>query len=320
MKKVYLVLPVYNEEEVLSDSCAKLKELMEGMVKDKIITPNSRVVFVNDGSTDLSMKILRDISSKDNLFIAISLAHNVGHQNAILAGMLTVKDECDAVITLDADLQHDINMIPEFIKKYEEGYEIVYGVRKSREGEGLFKKISGDAFYSIMGFFGTNVIRNHADYRLLSSKALRALDKYKEVNLFLRGIIPRIGFSHTILEYEEKPRLAGKSKYSLSKMLKLASDGITSFSIKPLQAILGFGFLFFGVSIVMMLDALISMIKGNVVPGWTSMEISIWMLGGVQLLSLGVVGEYIGKMYMETKHRPRYEIDVVIKDCEEKEE
>lgn len=316
MKKVYLVLPCYNEELVLKDSASKLKSLMEDLISKGVISNDSKAVFVNDGSTDLTLKILKEICEEDHLFMAISLAHNSGHQNAILAGMMAVKDECDAVITLDADLQHDINMIPEFIKKYEEGYEIVYGVRKSRGGEGFFKKLTGNAFYSIMQMFGTNVIRNHADYRLLSTKALNALEKYEEVNLFLRGIIPQIGFASTILEYEEKPRLAGESKYSLSKMLKLASDGITSFSIRPLQAITFVGFFFFLVSIVMIIYALVVLCKGGTVAGWTSIVAPLWMIGGVQLLALGIVGEYIGKIYMETKHRPRYEIDIIVKDGE----
>ena len=316
MKTVYLVLPCYNEELVLEDSCEKLTVLLEGLISEGKITPDSKAVFVNDGSTDLSWKILNDICQKNHLFAAISLAHNSGHQNAILAGMLKVKDECDAVITLDADLQHDISMIPKFIEKYEEGYEVVYGVRKSRKGEGFIKKMTGDAFYGVMKMFGADIIKNHADYRLMSSKVIRALEKYEEVNLFLRGIIPKIGYASTILEYEEKPRLAGESKYSMSKMLKLASDGITSFSIKPLHMIFVSGLFFFIVSIVMIIYALVVAISGGTVPGWTSIVGPLWLLGGVILLGLGIAGEYIGKIYMETKHRPRYEIDEYIKNGE----
>ena len=309
MKTVYLVLPCYNEELVIHDSVGKLKELMNSLIKKSIITITSKVIFVNDGSTDKTWELLEQICENDELFGAISLAHNSGHQNALIAGMLTVKNKCDAVITLDADLQHDISIIPEFIRLYEEGNDIVYGIRKNRNGEGLFERFSGNAFYDVMRLSGAKVIKNHADYRLMSAKVLMALEEYEEVNLFLRGIIPMIGLKHTVLEYEEKPRLAGKSKYSLRKMMKLALDGITSFSVRPLQLISWSGVILFLVSIVMFVYAVITFVHNGTVPGWASTVAPIWLLGGIQLLSLGIVGEYIGKIYMETKHRPRYFIE-----------
>ncbi len=309
MKTIYLVLPCFNEEECIENSAIELAKLMHEMQESKIVTPLSKVYFVNDGSTDITWKLLERICAADEIFCAISLARNSGHQNALIAGMLEVKDMCDAVITLDADLQHDINAIPHFIERFEQGYEIVYGVRKSRAGGGFLKGASGNAFYDIMQLSGAKVIKNHADYRLMSSKALNALDKYEEVNLYLRGIIPLIGFNNTILEYEEKPRLAGTSKYSLRKMLRLATDGITSFSVRPLQMIAACGIFFFGLSVVMLLYALIVFLQKGTVSGWTSIVAPVWLLGGIQLLSLGIVGEYIGKIYMETKHRPRYEVD-----------
>lgn len=312
MKTVYLVLPCYNEELVINDSADKLKELMDDLIDKERVSESSRVLFVDDGSTDSTWDLLGNICANDSLFGAIRLAHNSGHQNALLAGMMAVKNRCDAVITLDADLQHDINAIPAFIKLFEEGYEVVNGIRKSRDGKAFFKKISGNMFYSLMNLFGAKVIKNHADYRLLSSKVLNALEKYEEVNLFLRGIIPQIGFKSTTLEYEEKPRLAGESKYSLRKMLKLAADGITSFSIRPLQLITVCGILFFFLSIVMFVYAIVAYAHSGTVPGWTSIVAPLWLIGGIQLLALGVVGEYIGKIYMETKHRPRYEIEEMI--------
>ena len=309
---IYLVLPCYNEEQVIEDSAKKLKVLMDDLKEKGRISTESRVLFVDDGSTDSTWKLLQDICHDQSLFGAIKLAHNRGHQNALLAGMMTVKDSCDAVITLDADLQHDISAIPKFIELYEQGNEVVYGIRQSRNGESGFKRFTGDAFYGLMEMLGTRVIKNHADYRLLGSKALQALLKYEESNLFLRGIIPSIGFQSTTLEYEEKPRLAGESKYSLRKMIQLAMAGITSFSVRPLQLITFCGGVFFLFSIVMLIYAICVYAQNGSVPGWTSIVAPIWLLGGIQLLALGVVGEYIGKIYLETKHRPRYEIEAMI--------
>lgn len=312
MKKVFLVLPCYNEELVIKDSASKLKELLERLIREGVLAPDSKAIFVDDGSKDATWELLEELCTNDSMFSAIRLSCNCGHQNAILAGMMAVKDKCDAVITLDADLQHDISVIPKFIELFEEGYEIIYGVRKSRKGEGFIKRLTGDAFYNVMRMFGAKIIKNHADYRLLSAKALTALEKYDEVNLFLRGIIPQIGMKNTVLEYEEKERLAGESKYTMKKMLKLAADGITSFSIRPLQMIMMCGVFFFLLSIVMFIYAILVFVKHGTVPGWTSIVAPIWLLGGVQLLALGIVGEYVGKIYMETKHRPKYEIERII--------
>ncbi len=312
MKTIYLVLPCYNEELIIQDSAVKVENLLKKLIEEKAISEESRACFVNDGSQDSTWELLENLCENHSFLCAISLAGNRGHQNALLAGMMMVKERCDAVITLDADLQHDILAIPEFIRQYEKGYEIVYGIRKNRKGEGAFKKLSGNAFYSLMSVLGTKIIKNHADYRLMSSKAINALEKYGESNLFLRGIIPSIGFSYTTIEYEEMPRLAGKSKYSLKKMIQLAASGITSFSVKPLQLIFFCGIFFFLVSIVMLIYALVVFSHNGSIPGWTSTVAPIWLLGGIQLLALGIVGEYIGKIYIETKHRPRYEIDKVL--------
>lgn len=312
MKTIYLVLPCYNEELVIQDSAAKVESLLKELMEKEVISKESRACFVNDGSEDSTWELLEGLCGSHSYLCAISLAGNRGHQNALLAGMMMVKDRCDAVITLDADLQHDISVIPEFIRQYERGYEIIYGVRKNRKGEGVFKKLSGNAFYSLMNILGAKIIKNHADYRLMSSKAISALEKYGESNLFLRGIIPTLGFNYTTIEYEEMPRLAGESKYSLKKMIQLAASGITSFSVRPLQWIFVCGIFFFLVSIVMLIYALAVFAHNGSVPGWTSTVAPIWLLGGIQLLALGIVGEYIGKIYMETKHRPRYEIDKVL--------
>lgn len=234
---------------------------------------------------------------------------NKGHQNALLAGMMWAKDKCDAIITLDADLQHDIEVIPQFIRLYEQGHEVVYGVRQNRKGEKAFKRWTGDLFFQMMRLLGTKVIKNHADYRLLGKRALDMLEKYGESNLFLRGIIPEMGFNCASVVYEEKNRLAGESKYSLDKMIKLALNGITSFSIRPLQFIGIMGMFFFAVSILMFIYIIITFCQNKIVPGWTSIVAPIWMLGGIQLLAIGVLGEYIGKIYIESKHRPRYEIE-----------
>lgn len=312
MKTLFLVLPCYNEELVLKESATQLETLMSNMIEGKIISDKSKICFVNDGSTDATYEILKKLCHENPIFCAINLAGNSGHQNALMAGMVTMCDKCDAIITLDADLQHDISKIPEFWNLYLEGNEIVYGVRKSRNGEKMAKRLTGDAFFGIMKLSGAKMIKNHADFRLISSKAIRALMEFKETNLFLRGIIPSLGFKNTVVEYEEKPRLAGESKYSFGKMLKLATDGITSFSVRPLQFIACCGMLFFILSILMFVYAIFTYANSGVVQGWTSIVAAIWMLGGIQLLALSIVGEYIGKIYMETKHRPRYIIDEII--------
>lgn len=312
MKTIYLVIPCYNEELVIGDSAEKLMKFMEKQIEEKKISPLSRVCFVDDGSKDMTWQCIRSVCAKSELFTAVKLVGNRGHQNALLAGMLWAKDKCNAVITLDADLQHDIEVIPQFVDLYEQGYEVVYGVRKDRKEEGIFKRWSGDMFYQTMNLLGTRVIKNHADYRLLGEKALEMLEQYGETNLFLRGIIPEMGFQSAIVKYDEKPRLAGESKYSLGKMMKLALNGITSFSIRPLQFIGVMGVFFFVISIIMFIYILVTFCRNKIVPGWTSIVAPIWMLGGIQLLAIGILGEYIGKIYIESKHRPRYEIECEI--------
>lgn len=309
MKTIYLVLPCFNEEQVICTSMETLNLLWKRLINEGVISDNSRIVFVNDGSTDSTRKLIEEECERNIYFGIINLAHNVGHQNAMLAGLQTVVDCCDAVITLDADLQHDINKIPEFIEAFEKGNDIVYGVRKSRQGEGFFKRVTGDGYNRLMRILGAPVIKNHADYRLMSARAIRALMKYDETNLFLRGIIPQIGYQSTVIEYEEKPRMAGESKYTFGKMMKLAIDGITSFSVRPLEMVFAWGGVFFALSIIMFIYAIVVFIKNGTVPGWTSIVAPIWLLGGIQLLALGVVGEYVGRIYLEAKHRPKYEIE-----------
>ena len=313
MPILYLVLPCYNEEAVLPSTAAALREKMSALIGSGRISPDSRVVFVNDGSKDRTWQIIEALHERDPLFRGISLAHNSGHQNALLAGLMTVKDECDAAITLDADLQDDVDAIDKMLEKFAEGNEIVYGVRSSRESDSFFKRNTALAFYRLMKLLGAETVDNHADFRLMSKKALQALEGFGEVNLFLRGMVPMLGFKNDKVYYERKERTAGETKYPLKKMLAFAFEGITSFSVKPIRMITLLGAVIFFASIVMLLYFLIRHFTGHTVSGWTSLAVSIWALGGIQLLSLGVIGEYIGKVYLETKKRPRYVIDRYLK-------
>lgn len=310
---LFLVLPCYNEEAVLPSTAKILKEKMSALMSAGRISPQSHVVFVNDGSKDRTWELITQLNAADPLFRGISLSRNRGHQNALLAGLMTVKDECDTVITLDADLQDDIDAIDEMLSKFAEGNEIVYGVRSSRNKDTFFKKTTAIAFYRLMNHLGAETIENHADFRLMSVKAIRALESYGEVNLFLRGLVPLIGFQSAKVFYERKERTAGETKYPLKKMLAFAFEGITSFSIKPIRLIALLGALIFIGSIIMLIYSLIRHITGHTVSGWTSLVVSIWALGGIQLLSLGIIGEYVGKVYLETKNRPRYIIDQYLK-------
>lgn len=311
MKKeiMYIVIPCYNEEEVLEETTKKLKIKLEKLISDKIITEKSRVMYVNDGSKDKTWEIIKDINKKEKLFTGISLSRNRGHQNALLAGLMTAKKYADFVISMDADLQDDINAIDEMIEKYYEGNEIVYGVRSARKKDTFFKRFTAESFYKIMNKLGVEVVFNHADYRLTSKKVLDNLENFEEVNLFLRGMFPLIGYKSDIVYYERNERFAGESKYPLKKMINFALDGITSFSIKPIRLILNVGIIIFIISIIMILYALINKIIGNTVSGWTFIVCSIWLIAGVQMMSLGVIGEYIGKIYSETKRRPKYIIE-----------
>jgi len=306
---LYVVIPCYNEEEVLLETIKLLKSKLTKLIKDKKISNKSKVMFVNDGSKDKSWSMIEDISKKDKLFTGISLSRNRGHQNALVAGLLTAKDYADMIISMDCDLQDDINAIDKMLEEYYSGSEIVYGVRSSRKKDTFFKRFTAESFYKFMNIMGVEVIFNHADYRLTSKKVLDNFANYKEVNLFLRGIFPLIGFKSSCIYYERKERYAGKSKYPLSKMLNFAWDGITSFSVKPLRIICSLGFIILLISIIIMIYTLIRKINGNTVDGWAFLNISIWFIGGIQMISLGIVGEYVGKVYSETKSRPRYIIE-----------
>lgn len=315
-KILYLVIPCYNEEEVLADTAGKLDKKMKELMAEGLIDVKSRIIFVNDGSMDLTWKIIEDLHNKDTLFGGINLTRNRGHQNALLAGLMTVKDDADIVISLDADLQDDINVFDEMLRKNNEGYDVIYGVRNDRKKDSFFKRHTAQMFYKLTNKLGGDLIYNHADFRLMSRRALEGLAQFEEVNLFLRGIVPLIGYPSTIVEYERKERLAGKSKYPLKKMISFAIEGITSLSIKPMRFVTGMGIFVFLVSIAMMIYAFVSYFTGRVVAGWTSILISVWAIGGMVLLGLGIVGSYIGKIYLETKKRPRYIVEKYINERE----
>ena len=303
---LYLVIPCYNEEEVLQETAKRLLEKISYMMEKDQITTESKIMFVNDGSKDKTWSIIEELHSKNNIFSGVNLSRNKGHQNALVAGLMTAKDYADMTISLDADLQDDIDVIDKFVEEYYNGSDVVYGVRSSRKTDSIFKRTTALAFYKLMNGLGVDVMYNHADYRLMSKRALEGLSEFKEVNLFLRGIVPLIGYKYSVVEYERHERFAGESKYPLSKMLAFAWDGITSFSIKPIRIITGLGFFIFAVSFIALIYSVVVNFRGNTVTGWTSLTVSIWMIGGIQLLSLGVIGEYVGKIYNETKKRPRY--------------
>ncbi|MBD9098078.1 glycosyltransferase [bacterium] len=317
MKKcdvLYMVIPCYNEEEVLLETTKRLKEKLNGLIKKKIISAKSKVMYVNDGSKDKTWELIKQIHNNDSMFTGISLSRNRGHQNALVAGLLTAKDYADVVISMDADLQDDINAVDGMLEKYYDGCDIVYGVRSARKTDTFFKRVTAEGFYKFMQMMGVDVVYNHADYRLTSKKVLNNFQDYKEVNLFLRGIFPLIGYKSDKVYYERAERFAGESKYPLKKMLNFAWDGITSFSVKPLRLICGLGFIILFISIIIMIYSLIRKISGNTIDGWTFLNISIWFIGGLQMISLGIIGEYVGKMYNETKARPRF---IVAENLEE---
>ena len=309
MKTLYIVVPCYNEEEVLHETTKRLKEKLNKLIKNKKINKDSKVLYVNDGSKDNTWAIIEEINKNDKMFTGISLSRNRGHQNALVAGLLTAKEYADIIISMDADLQDDINAIDEMIEKNNNGCDIVYGVRNKREKDSWFKRTTAEGFYKFMKIMGVDVVFNHADYRLTSKRVLDNFADYHEVNLFLRGIFPLIGFKSDIVYYERNERFAGVSKYPLKKMLNFAWDGITSFSVKPIRMVLNIGIIMFVISIIMLIYALTVKILGNTVSGWTFIICSIWMIAGVQMLSLGIIGEYIGKIYSETKARPRFIIE-----------
>ena len=304
---LYMVVPCYNEQEVLRETAEQLKNKYSALISQKLISPESRIVFVNDGSSDSTWGIIKELhSAEPNLFSGIDLAHNSGHQNAVLAGLMTVRELCDMCITMDADLQDDVNTIDEMVKKYYEGNQVVYGVRSARDTDTFFKKSTAEGFYKFMKIMGADVVYNHADFRLMSRRVLQELSGFKEVNLFLRGMVPLIGFQNCKVYYERHERAAGESKSPLRKMLAFAVNGITSFSTKPLKLITALGFIMSVASLLAFIWAFIAKIGGFTEHGWSSTICSIWLIGGLQLFCLGIIGEYIGKIYAEVKQRPRY--------------
>ena len=313
MKTIYLVLPCYNEEAVLHETSSRLKVKMNQLISENKISKDSRVTFVDDGSKDNTWSIIEELKESDELFACVKLSRNRGHQNALLAGLMTVKDYCDAAISLDADLQDDINVIDKFIDRFIDGCDVVYGVRSDRKTDTVFKRTTAQGFYKVMKLLGVDIVYNHADYRLMSKRALDALEEFEEVNLFLRGIVPLIGYKSDVVLYERNERFAGESKYPLKKMLSFAFEGITSFSVKPIKLILDIGLIMFTTSLLFLIYFIALWCLGKTVEGWATIVVSIWMLGGVQLLCLGVIGEYIGKIYIETKKRPKFIIDKFIK-------
>ncbi len=303
---LYIVVPCYNEEEVITETTEALKKKLDSLIKKNLISRKSKVMYVNDGSKDNTWEIIKSIHKKEKYFTGISLSRNMGHQNALLSGLMTSLKYADVVISMDADLQDDIDAIDAMLIKYYQGCDIVYGVRSKRKKDTLFKKGTAHLFYRLMKFMGADIIVNHADFRLASKKVLDELSNFQEVNLFLRGIFPLIGYHQDIVYYERKERKAGVSKYPLRKMINFAWNGITSFSIQPIRMILVLGILIFIISIGIIFYSFIRKLTGNTVTGWTFIVCSIWLIAGIQMASIGMIGEYIGKIYQETKRRPRY--------------
>ena len=315
---LYIVIPCYNEEKVLPITAPMFLKKINDLSAAGKISPDSRVLFVNDGSRDATWKIITDLSKADPHYIGICQSRNRGHQNAVLAGLMEAKDRCDITISIDCDGQDDINAMDAMVDAYLDGCEVVYGVRSKRDTDTFFKRFTAEGFYKLMNWMGAEVVFNHADYRLVSSRVLQEFANFKEVNIFLRGMIPLVGFKSTSVYYERAERIAGESHYPLKKMLALAFDGITSLSVKPIRMITGFGCAVSLLSFIAVIWALIAHLAGNTVSGWASTVCIVCFMGGVQLICLGVIGEYIGKIYMETKHRPRYIISE--RTWEEKEE
>ena len=304
--RLIIVIPCYNEQEVLPITAPQFLAKINQLASEGLISGDSRVMFVNDGSKDDTWNIIQQLADQDEHYIGIAQSRNRGHQNAVLAGLMEAKDMCDITISIDCDGQDDINAMDEMVKAYLEGCEIVYGVRSKRDTDTFFKRFTAESFYKLLNSMGAEVVFNHADYRLISSRALQELAKFKEVNIFLRGMVPLVGFKSTSVYYERSERAAGKSQYPLSKMLALAFDGITSLSIKPIKMIIGMGVIVAFISFIGIIWAVVEAILGKTVMGWASTTCIICFLSGVQLISVGVIGEYIGKIYMEVKQRPRY--------------
>lgn len=303
---LYIIIPCYNEETVLPITSKMFLDKLTSLIQSNTISDSSRILFVNDGSKDKTWEIICNLAKQDEHFIGISQSRNRGHQNAVLAGLMEAKDKCDITISIDCDGQDDINAMYEMVKQYKQGCEIVYGVRSKRDTDTFFKRFTAEGFYKLLNWMGAEVVYNHADYRLVSSRVLKEFSNFKEVNLFLRGMFPLVGFKSTSVYYERHERIAGESHYPLTKMLGLAFDGITSLSIKPIRIITALGMVIAGLSFLGVIWSIVMRFMGNVVAGWSSMTCIICLIGGVQLICLGILGEYIGKIYMEVKHRPRY--------------
>lgn len=306
---LYIVIPCYNEEAVLPETEKRLTAKLGKMIENALISDKSRMVFVDDGSKDKTWSMISEMYEKNPYVMGIKSSKNRGHQNTLLEGLMTVKDDCDMVVSMDADLQDDIEVLDQFVEKYYRGCDIVYGVRSARKTDTWFKRTTAQGFYKVMEAMGVNIVYNHADYRLMSKRAIQELENFKEVNLFLRGIVPMIGFKTDIVEYERSERFAGESKYPLKKMVSFALDGITSLSIKPIRFITSLGFLLFVISIILLIYYVIGYFMGKTIQGWATLVVSIWGIGGLELLAIGIIGEYIGKIYMETKERPRYIVE-----------
>ena len=303
---LYIVIPCYNEQDVLPVTSGMFLDKIKSLIEKGRVAPESRVVFVNDGSKDTTWSIIQELAKSDEHFEGVCLSRNRGHQNALLGGLMTVKDRCDITISIDCDGQDDINAMDAMVDAYWDGCEVVYGVRSKRDTDTFFKRFTAEGFYKLMNWMGAQVVFNHADYRLMSSRALNEFANFKEVNIFLRGMVPLVGFKSTSVYYERAERIAGESHYPLKKMLALAFDGITSLSVKPIRLITGFGAFISVISFIGVIWAVIQAIIGHTVAGWASTTSIVCFMGGIQLLCLGVIGEYIGKIYLESKHRPRF--------------
>lgn len=311
-KTLYIVVPCYNEQEVLPETSKRLLEKLKQLTAENKIARNSRIMFVNDGSKDKTWEMIKNLCQENPVFSGVNLSRNRGHQNALLAGIATAAGHADMIVTMDADLQDDINAMDKMIDAFYAGNDIVYGVRSSRKKDTVFKRGTAHFFYKFMSFLGADIVYDHADYRLLSKRAAENLLDFEEVNLFLRGIVPMIGFQSTKVEYERGERFAGESKYPLTKMIAFAFEGITSLSVKPIRMITMGGLFICIISLIMLIKSFVDYFNGNVVPGWASIMVSIWVLGGLQIFAIGIIGEYIGKTYLETKKRPKYIIESVI--------
>lgn len=309
LPKLAIVVPCYNESEVIHETTKRLTEFLKGQIEKNKVSNDSFVLFVDDGSKDTTWNLIEEFNRENKYINGLKLAGNVGHQNALMAGLMKAKDVSDISVSIDADLQDDIETIGEMVDKYHEGYEIVYGVRSERKTDTFFKRTTAQGFYKVMAAMGVKTVYNHADFRLMSKKVLEDLAKYQEKNLFIRGLIPIIGYKSTSVYYERHERFAGESKYPLKKMLNFAFEGITSFSTTPIRFVTSTGFFIVIASLIAIIYSLISYFSGHNVPGWTSVMLSIWILGGIQIMAVGLIGEYVGKVYIETKSRPRYNIE-----------